>query len=165
MKYLNLVLIILVFSCSQDPKEAFMKRVDEFVRVEFLPSLKDPSSFEKAEVTLDTFLYKDYFTIIMGMDEDLLAGYTDRRAIFANLLSMSPDDASYIEENQENEKNILKIQASLDTLKSLPSGPDAEKIWNINISYSYRAKNSMGALDKSVVEISYYPEKDSFEIR
>lgn len=165
MKYLNLVFILLVFSCSQDPKEAFMKRVDEFVKVKLLPNLKDPSSFEKAEVTLDTLLYKDYVVNVIGMDEELLASYTDSRKTIANLLSMSPDDALYIEMNEENEKNILKTQVSLDSLKLLPIETDGSRISRIFISYSYRAKNGMGALDKSVVEISYDPEKDSFEIR
>jgi hypothetical protein len=76
-----------------------------------------------------------------------------------------PPTEAAIEVNTENELTIASVTTKLDSLKSLPNGPDGEKIRRIFISYSYRAKNGMGALDKSVVEISYDPEKDSFEIR
>ncbi len=78
-----------------------MKRVDEYVRVGSLPSLKDQSSFEKAEVTLGALLYKDYIPKIMGMEEELLALYIDSRATFSNLLTMSTDDTSIIEKNEK----------------------------------------------------------------
>lgn len=165
MKYLSLILLLFVLSCAANPEKELLKRADKFIQDEFIPTLKDPSSYQKAEVTLDTLLYKDAVTSGIAADEELLASMLDSKNSISNLLSMSPDDEFYLEMNVENEKDILATQASLDSLKSLPIATGGSKITSIFIKYSYRAKNGMGALDLGEIELVYDVDKDSFRIR
>lgn len=146
MKKLFLLTIVsALFSCSQiTEEEKIISQVEEKVKNEIIPKLKDPKSFEKNEIILDTLTKKEYLKEIMKDNTN--------RILF--LIDMSK-----IISSKEYDTEILLLNKTNDSLKRVFEQTSDTSIMGINIDYSYRSKNGFGALDIYHAKLWYIPSQ------
>jgi len=154
MKKLLLIVIVSVslFSCSQTPKEKLLSRVDKMANTELVPNLKDPKSFEKKEVTLDTITTKKWILEMMNSNVDRMKENLDHSNTWIDL-----DLAKAKEYMNEN----IPLKKENDSLAEVLKHTSDTSIVRIEINYYYRAKNGFGALDVQNTKFCYIPKDDN----
>ena len=155
----NLLVLTMVsvtlFSCSQTPEEKILSQAEDMVKKEIVPNLKDPKSFEKKEVILDTISTKEW--ILENMESNL---NTMKHNLNMVNIWIGTDNVKAKEFNDE----IFLLKKTNDSLKVVYDNTSDTSIARIEVNYSYRAKNGFGALDVHTAKLCYVPSEDKLTI-
>jgi hypothetical protein len=155
----NLLVLTMVsvtlFSCSQTPEEKILSQAEDMVKKEIIPNLKDPQSFEKKEVVLDTISTKEWLIEIMGTNLKEMNHNLDMANIW-----IGTDNVKAKEFNDE----VFLLKKTNDSLRAVYDKTSDTSIARIEVNYSYRAKNGFGALDVHTAKLCYVPSEDKLTI-
>ena len=143
---------ISLFSCKQSPEDKIKTEAKKLVEEKLLPTLKDPKSFEFSDIKIDTLTENDnavenakreleFQKSLMELSEQYM--YTD---VIAN------------QKYQAAQKEVEKNKKIIDSLKNVKS----DKIWRLEITETYRAKNGFGALDVYKAKVYYVPSENKY---
>lgn len=146
---------VTLFSCSQSAEEKIMSQAENMVQKEIVPNLKDPQSFEKKEIVLDTITTKEWIGEIMG---------TNLKEMEHNLDMVKIWVYSDIEKAKEYNGKVQSLKNTNDSLKLVYDKTSDTSIARIEVNYSYRAKNGFGALDVHTAKLCYVPSEDKLTI-
>jgi hypothetical protein len=159
MKKIMMVAIALIASTSftscSNPQDKLMSKVETMVQEQLIPNLKDPKSFEKKEIKLDTVTTKMYLNNLVELNNMDI----DHNIRIADIWVGT--DNSQVKENLD--KNI-PLKEKNDSLLNLLKVTSDTSIARINIKYSYRAKNGFGALDIHTANLTYVPSEDKLSL-
>ena len=146
---------VTLFSCSQTPEEKILSQAEDMVKKEIIPNLKDPQSFEKKEVVLDTISTKEWLIEIMGTNLKEMNHNLDMANIW-----IGTDNVKAKEFNDE----VFLLKKTNDSLRAVYDKTSDTSIARIEVNYSYRAKNGFGALDVHTAKLCYVPSEDKLTI-
>jgi len=143
---------IVLFSCNQTPQEKLTSRVEELVKKELIPKLKDPKSFEKVSIVIsDTITEQNHLKEIISSNLKQMD----------NLLNLSSEWTTLdIQKSKEYLNESLVLGKQNDSLHKVIDKTNPTEISRIEITYTYRAKNGFGALDIDNVKVCYIPSED-----
>jgi hypothetical protein len=146
---------VTLFSCSQTPEEKILSQAEDMVQKEIVPNLKDPKSFEKSEIILDTIPTKEWLKELMVTNLNTMNHNLDMSNIW-----IGTDNEKAREFLNEN----LPLQKTNDSLRAVYDKTSDTSIARIEVNYSYRAKNGFGALDVHTAKLCYVPSEDKLTI-
>lgn len=149
-----LIASVLITSCTKSPQEKLISRTEEMVQEKLIPSLKDPKSFEKKDIKLDTVTTKEYLTRLMGFNLNQMKFNLELADIWIG--------SDNLKAKEYNDK-VFSFKKTNDSLVSVINKTSDTSIYRVNIKYSYRAKNGFGALDIHTATFSYNPKCDELE--
>ncbi len=146
---------VTLFSCSQSPKDKIISQAEDLVQKEIVPNLKDPKSFEKSEIILDTIPTKEWLIEMMGSNLNTMNHNVDMSNIW-----IGTDNGKAREFLNKN----LSLQKTNDSLRVVHDKTSDTSIARIEVNYTYRAKNGFGALDVHTAKLCYVPSEDKLTI-
>lgn len=173
MRYLITCFLLLTFSCSQTQEKGLLERVDDLVQDGFVPKLRDPLSFQKVEVSLDTIFIEDELAEQILIQQDKIDLWTSIGQTWLDILNewedfdgdmlniRDPEVINAKQKIEESANEIVSAESKIDSLKLLLSDLDGKSIHRIKINYSYRTKNELGSFDLYDIKMRYYPENDT----
>jgi hypothetical protein len=159
MKKILVVAIALIASTSftscSNSEDKLISKVETMVQEQLVPNLKDPKSFEKKEIKLDTVTTKMYLNNLIDFNTKMIDHKNDMANIWIGTDNSQAkvyiDEIAPLKKENDSLYNVLKITS--DT-----------SIARINIKYSYRAKNGFGALDIHTANLTYVPSEDKLSL-
>lgn len=155
MVAIALIASLTMTSCTQTPQEKLLSRTDKFVQDKLVPNLKDPKSFDKGSVKLDTITTKRYLTMLMGFNVEQMNHELEMADIWIG--------TDNVKAKQYNDR-VFPLKKTNDSLRAIIKQTPDTSISHINIHYGYRAKNSYGALDVHTAFLIYEPKTDELKL-